>query len=361
MNLLKLWNSIESYLFPVLEKDLDEKLSTKEQEFVRVCTLAELDKYVYCLEWRGTGRRSKDRLAILKAFVAKSVYNIHTTRAFIEYLHAAPVLRRLCGWEKKSQIPHESKFSRVFDQVANLELTQKIHDGMIVKHCGEKIAGHVSRDSTAIDGREHAVKTERTPKQPKKRGRPKKGEERPKEKTKVEIQLDRNLKENLQDLPTVCNKGIKKNSRGYMAAWKGYKLHLDCIDGDIPVSAILTSASVHDSQAAIPLAQMTAQKVTSLYDLMDAAYDSPAIHQFSRQLGHVPIIDHNKRRAEKKEFDPAQKRRYRERSTAERVNSNLKDNYGGDTVRVRGNKKVMAHLMFGIISVAANQIFNLLC
>ena len=93
---------------------------------------------------------------------------------------------------------------------------------------------------------------------------------------------------------------------------------------------------------------------------MDAAYDSPAIHQFSRELGHIPVIDHNKRRGEKKEFDPAKKIRYRERSSAERVNSNLKDNYGGRNVRVRGHKKVMAHLMFGIIAVAANQIFNLL-
>jgi len=39
--------------------------------------------------------------------------------------------------------------------------------------------------------------------------------------------------------------------------WRGYKLHLDCVDGDIPVSAIVTSASVHDSQVAIPLSQMS--------------------------------------------------------------------------------------------------------
>ncbi len=54
---------------------------------------------------------------------------------------------------------------------------------------------------------------------------------------------------------------------------------------------MLTSASVHDSQVAIPLAQMTAQRVTSLYDLMDSADDAPQIHAFSAQLGHVPIID----------------------------------------------------------------------
>lgn len=365
MSLLKLWNTIELYLFPALEEDLGEELSKKEREFIRVCTLAELDEYMDELLWRGTGRKSKDRLPILKAFVAKAVYNLPTTRSLINYLESAPALRRLCGWEMKSHIPHESKFSRVFDKIAELELPQKVHEGMIKKQCKNRIIGHINRDSTAINGREKVVKAtvEDKGEQPvaKKRGRPKNGEERPKEQTKVEIQSKRTLDENLKDMPTDCNKGTKKNSNGYKVSWKGYKLHLDCIDGDIPISAILTSASMHDSQAAIPLAQMSAERVTNLYDLMDAAYDSSVVHEFSKGLGHVPIIDHNKRRGEKKEFDPAKKIRYRERSGVERVNSNLKDNYGGNTVRVKGHKKVMAHLMFGVIAVAANQLFNLLC
>ena len=58
--------------------------------------------------------------------------------------------------------------------------------------------------------------------------------------------------------------------------WVGYKLHLDTVDGGIPVSAIVTSASVHDSQVAIPLATWTAQKIVSCYDLMDAGYDIPS-------------------------------------------------------------------------------------
>jgi len=53
--------------------------------------------------------------------------------------------------------------------------------------------------------------------------------------------------------------------------WRGYKLHLDVADGQIPISGILTAASLHDSQVAIPLATMTAQRVTSLYDVMDTA------------------------------------------------------------------------------------------
>ncbi len=59
-------------------------------------------------------------------------------------------------------------------------------------------------------------------------------------------------------------------------------------------------------------------------------------------------------------MDPATKSRFKQRSSAERINSNLKDNYGGRTIRVKGASKVMAHLMFGIISITAMQLFRLL-
>ena len=78
------------------------------------------------------------------------------------------------------------------------------------------------------------------------------------------------LEEMLDDLPKACDKGAKKDSKGNVLYWIGYKLHLDTVDGDIPVSAILTSASVHDSQAAIPLATITKEHILfNCYDLMD--------------------------------------------------------------------------------------------
>ena len=103
------------------------------------------------------------------------------------------------------------------------------------------------------------------------------------------------LAEMKADLPKACNVGTKRNSKGYKTSWIGYKLHIDASDGGIPVSCILSSASLHDSQAAIPLAEMTCQRVTSCYDLMDAAYDSPLIKEHSEALGHVPLIDENPR------------------------------------------------------------------
>ena len=129
-----------------------------------------------------------------------------------------------------------------------------------------------------------------------KRGRPPKGCEPPKEPTRIERQGNMDLKQMLRDLPDKCDVGAKKDSKGYKHTWVGWKLHIDSGDFGIPLSCILTSASVHDSQVAIPLAAMTARRVVNLYDLMDSAYDVEAISDYSRLLGHVPIIDINPRR-----------------------------------------------------------------
>ena len=51
--------------------------------------------------------------------------------------------------------------------------------------------------------------------------------------------------------------------------------------------------------------------------------------------------------------------RYNERSTVERVNALLKDEFGGWVVRVRGHAKVICHLMFGVLALTANQILIL--
>jgi hypothetical protein len=48
----------------------------------------------------------------------------------------------------------------------------------------------------------------------------------------------------LADLPTHCTVGTKRNAKGHTTSCIGYKLHLDIADGEIPISAILTSASL---------------------------------------------------------------------------------------------------------------------
>jgi hypothetical protein len=350
-----LWNSIQTWLFPVLEDELGE-LDDRHREFVAICEICQPRTHLAAYRWVGNGCPPKNRLALCKAFIAKAVWDFPTTRDLIDAVGHRPTLRRLCGWETISDIPGESTFSRAFAAFAEDQLPQRIQEAMIKARYGDKIAGHISRDATAIHAREKAAKKKPKPEPPAEGETPVSPEP-----TRLQRQLERTQDENLADLPRACAWGTKKDSKGKKQSWRGYKLHLDAIDGDVPISWLVTSASMHDSQAAIPLAQMSAERVTSLYDLADAAYDAKEIRQMSERLGHVAIIDHNPRRGEKRQFAPAEAIRYRQRSSAERVNSHLHDNHGGRHVRVRGAAKVAAHLSFGLLVIAAEQLLTMLC
>jgi Transposase DDE domain/Transposase domain (DUF772) len=365
------WNHIQGFLFPMLREEVGP-LTPQHERLVTVLDVGRIEAFVQM--WPGLpGRPPADRHALARAFVAKAVFNIPTTLALIGRLAADAALRRLCGWESRSAVPSESTFSRAFAEFAESSLPARVHEALIETTHKDRLVGHISRDATAIEAREKPAKTPETPAAaPRKRGRPKKGEAAaPKEPRRLERQAGMTLHEMLADLPTACTIGTKRNAKGHTTSWIGYKLHIDTGDGDIPISCLLTSASLHDSQAAIPLATITASRVTNLYDLMDSAYDAPEIREKSRTLGHVPIIDANPRRGGKTEaaaeaqarraagYEPAEEIRYNERSSAERVNGSLKDNYAGRTIRVRGHAKVFCHLMFGILALTAEQLMRL--
>ena len=365
------WKRIQGSLFPELEEELSP-LTEKQQQLVATLEVIRIEQFLP--SFKGcVGRPQKDRAALARAFVAKALYNMSTTRALIDRLHSDISLRRICGWERQSEIPDESTFSRGFFEFSQSELPKNVHNFLISKMYTNHIVGHVSRDSTSINGREKPLRKDKKKKKSKKRGRPKKGTETPrKEPSRLDRQLQMTQEERLTDLPKACDIGAKSNSKGNKEYWIGFKLHIDTADGDIPLGCIITSASVHDSQVAIPLAEETAFTVTSLYDLMDSAYDCPQIIQHSKELGHVPIIDKNTRRNTQAKADLEQeakaqrvinmispeKIRYNQRSSAERVNGRLKDEFGGKMVRVRGHLKVGCHLMFGILALTADAILN---
>ena len=83
------------------------------------------------------------------------------------------------------------------------------------------------------------------------------------------------------------------------------------------------------------------------------------LYEHCRDLGHVPLIDHNPRNGEKEAFEPADALRYNERTVAERANARLKSEFGADAIWVRGATKVMSHLMFGVLVLAADQLMRL--
>ena len=366
------WLTIQSSLFPWLSEELGP-LTGKQQELVTTLEVVRIEEFIYSS--RGfPGRPPQDRTAIARAFVAKTIYNMPTTRALLDRLETDNALRRICGWERNNDVPDEWTFSWAFAGFSASRLPERVHEAFIKKSYEGEIVGHNSRDSTAIEAREKPLKKEPIQKLAAQRGRSKQGEVRIKPLTRIEQQASgRGLADMLNDLPTACDVGTKKNSKGYKVSWTGYKLHIDVADGGIPICAVLTSASTHDSQVAIPLAKMSSERVTNLYDVMDSAYDVPQIHDMSRQLGHIPLIDIHPRRdkALKNELTAENKRcrlvgyktveaiRYNERSTVERVNARLKDEFGGRVVRVRGHAKVLCHLMFGILALTANQMMIL--
>jgi hypothetical protein len=369
---------LQDELFPILEEEVGT-LSETAKRVVQVLAIVPLRRFVPIASgWNG--RPAQDRYAIACAFVAKAVYNFSTTRHLIERLQSDPQLRGICGWKRSQDVPHESSFSRAFAEFAAMELPQFVHEALIADTQKGRLIGHISRDSTAIEAREHFPETnkgnkEKTAakeaKEKKKRAKyqMKRKKKRLKPATRLQRQGTMKLEPMLGELSRQCSIGAKTSSKGHQQYWRGYKLHLDVADGQIPISAILTGASVHDSQVAIPLATMTAKRVTSLYDLMDAGYDASEIHAHSRSLGHVPIINpaHRGRKTAnviaqgkpQRQFSEAEEQRFAERTSVERVNARIKDEFGGRQIRVRGPVKVMAHLMFGVLALTVDQLLRL--
>ena len=378
------WAALQGQLFPQLEDNLGP-LTDRHLQIVTVLEMIRLEAFLP--HWSGLpGRPLAERVALARSFVAKAVLNLPTTVALIERVQSDQTLRKLCGWARLGAVPSESTFSRAFSEFSASGLPVRVHEALIESTQKDRLVGHISRDSTAIEAREKPQKTVlpapvdsggaatmAEPPAPRKRGRPRKGEERPApEPRRLERQGTMTLDQMLADLPKHCAVGTKSNAKGYKESWIGYKLHIDTADGGIPISCVLTSASLHDSQVAIPLATMTAGRVLSLYDLMDSAYDATEIKDHSISLGHVPIIAINPRRDKKLKEELAQEEkrlahighqlsetiRYHERSSAERTNSRLKDEFGGRTVRVRGADKVMCHLMFGMLALTVDQLLR---
>ena len=367
------WYAFQQELFPRLESELGP-MGERYELFVAVLELVRVEALLPYFRGQ-VGRPEEDRAALARAFIAKAVFDVPTTRGLIERLEVDGRLCRLCGWSGAGRLPSEATFSRAFSEFAESGLASRLHETLIARTMDGHLVEHISRDATAIEAREKpAPKPKAAKPKRRKRGRPRKGEEQAKEPSRLERQLTMSLPQMLADLPRACDVGAKRNAKGHTTSWIGYKLHVDTADGGIPISCIMTSASTHDSQVAIPLGTLTAGRVENLYDLMDAAYDSIEIWAHCILLGHKPIIDVNPRRSvemqealrrEKKARRTLglvfpEERRYVERSGSERVNGRLKDEFGGRHVRVRGYDKVLAHLMFGMTVLTASQLMRLI-
>ena len=379
-SLSKMWNKVltlNNSLFPALKEELRlEELSHKEQKLISILDFAQIEKNITVVSITNT---PKDREEIARAFIAKSVYNFQTTRDLIDRLHCDRVLRIVCGWRYKNDIPSESKFSRVFKELSEMQIAQKAHEQFVKEYLSDKTFFYNAIDSTKIPLRQKPVKIKKEKPKLKKRGRPKKGEIRePIRPTILEQQQEmQSVEEKLTLVSTDCGVGIKQNSKGNREIWIGAKLHISAVDGDIPITAFYSGANVHDSSVALPLMQETSKRVNYLYDLQDAGYDADIIREFSTTLGHRPIIDTNPKNSkelkakieliehENKTFKylnwhlNCDEQHYKQRSMVERVNKYLKDDFGCDKIYYQGATKVASELAFGILSICIHKSLQL--
>ncbi len=83
--LSKMWlkiTNLENSLFPELQASL-RVLSPKEEKLIKILDFAETERFVCNVHATNT---AKDRTQCARAFVAKSVYNLQTTRDLIDRL-----------------------------------------------------------------------------------------------------------------------------------------------------------------------------------------------------------------------------------------------------------------------------------
>lgn len=333
-----LTNRLQQYLFPDFEECYEIKLTKEEKRLVMILEILEIEHHVpksSNKQWMG--RKLKEREAIARAFVVKQTLNYPYTKTLAGELGRSRSLRKICGFASVSDVPSESTFSRAFSEFSKSDLGEKVHNALVETYAKPELTGHISRDSTAIEGREKREKTE----------------------TRIERQMRQTSEESLKEIPVQCDAGTKKNSKGHKESWIGYKLHADVNDCGLPINIELTSASVHDSQAAIPMMQTTSSRVDYLYDVMDSACDAAQILEMSKKLGHVPLADKNRRGGESIPMMPHESLRYNERSVVERFNSRLKESFGAKNIMVKGSMKVKQHLMFGVIALFADQLLKL--
>ncbi len=111
--LSQFWLTIQGTLFPWLAEELGE-LSEKQKQLVAILELLSIESFIKPSQG-GEGRPAEDRRAIGRAYVAKAVYNLGTTRQLLERLASD----------------------------------------------ASRLVGHISRDATEIEGREKAAKSQK--------------------------------------------------------------------------------------------------------------------------------------------------------------------------------------------------------
>ena len=100
------WRAIQGELLPFLD-DAVGPLTPLHRQLAAVLEMVRVERAVVHPHGR-PGRPLAERAALARAFVAKAVFDLPTTRTLIEHLEGDRTLRRLCGWSRPGAVPSEA-------------------------------------------------------------------------------------------------------------------------------------------------------------------------------------------------------------------------------------------------------------
>lgn len=209
-----------------------------------------------------TGRPACDEATLIRAYVAKAVEQLPTTRKLWRRLHRDPVFRWTVGYRTRTEIPSEATFSRCFARLAATGALDAGHAAQVTvgQAAGICPTDHVAGDSADIPGWE-----------------------RPRRAAQATD-------------PEAASWGLKQNAKGVKYRWFGYKLHLAvAAPTGFPLAAVTSTAKVHDSQLAIPLwGRVRARGAGQVSALWDRAYDDARVYRAVQAAGAAAIIPINR-------------------------------------------------------------------
>jgi len=207
------------------------------------------------------GPKGYSNSAMLRALLAKQLYQIPTFSLLVERLEQDLSFAHDCGFHLCDARPSVATFSRFYQRLSQTGALGKLFESLVRQGLEKEIiqADVVAIDASQINAYEKA--------------RPKK---------------------QLTDEESAATWGAKRDTDGNKITWFGYKLHV-AVDArsELPLSMTVTPAHRNDSTQAIPL--MDQLPVQPQVYCMDMGYDITPIYEKAQSLGTKAIIPLNRR------------------------------------------------------------------
>lgn len=283
--------------------------------------------------------------AMIYSLLISKMERIEFVKDIIRKLKNSEEFRLLCRFTGSDRTPSEASYSRLISTLHRSEVLEKTQDELVRKAIGETFVSgkHVAVDASAVDAwdcqhddqaakrratrrkksgkvlqvEQLQVETDITsdlevevapePKAKRGKGRPSKAESEQIRKEREEREANLPIFEKkVADMlayshdelqkamprdPAFC---AKKNSKGNLTSWYGFKANvLVDTDSQYILNGLFCSANLSDQRLAVVLLKGLKEKFPTFqigHVMGDKGYDSTPIYQLIREIGAYPII-----------------------------------------------------------------------